>query len=1068
MERIIYLVSNYGKKLIYFIFFLFFFSVLFTDKSFAEKPEIVVQSGHTKNMNEIKYSQDGKYLATGDEKSIKIWEVSSGKLLKTLNESSFSKNFIFTQNNESLVSQFKDTINIWDISSGKLIKSVKNEVLEKISSFSLSSEGKILASSYNEESAKNFVWDLESAITIKTFDTLSNSDRSFLSLNGEYIIINSSDQNSNYYLYIYEISSGKLIKKIPFQFIPGGYYGYNISFNSDLGYFLVNIPCYDDCPDVNNGYGVVELWDISSGKIIKKFKNSSTATFAPDSKYIATGGDIITKSIKIWDIESEKLEQVISGNVSSIDNLSYSPNGKYIFSLTKKGYVHYDEKINVFDAESGKLINTINGNKTGISSITYSKDGKYLATRGIFDKTIKIFEISSGKLIKSFFSGGTYNYCNGSCGEPPSITYSPDGNYLAGNVDSHDPKIRIWDVKTGKIVKTIDSGCQPSGFSSKNIGLVEYNSDGKYITSSCNKAIVFDVKTGKIVKTFKDASRNSDAIFSPDGKYILIPSKGYILDPISKKMTEYDSEGNSVPNKINIYEFNSGKLIKSITAKDLSLFKYTPDFKYLFTYNNNFKCSIWDISSGKLIKTIDALSLSYSPDGKKIAAGRTDGTIKILNSKDFKEIISIVPLGNKDWVTLTPDGYFDSSENGKNLIHWVVGMNIYSLDQFFDEYYTPNLFAKVMSGEQIASNKSIKDGFALPPEVTISNPKEGQTFDTDQIEVTVQVKDIGGGMEDIRLYHNGKIVSKDTRGLAIKSGQKTENIKFNLSLVNGNNTLKATAYSKDRVESNPYQLSIFLSEPKKESTLHLLSIGINKYKNPDLNLNFAENDAKSISNFFDSNVSNLFSSINKKELYNNEATKQGILDSFKSIESKSKIQDVVVIYMGGHGEMVKDNWYFVPHDAVYPENEEYLKKNGLSDVDISNALKEIKAQKIVLLLDSCKSGGAIVKIAQSRGTDERKTLMQLSRSTGVYIVAASTKNQFATELESLKHGIFTYCILEGLNGKADKNKDNKITIGELIVYIQDELPNISEKYKSESQYPVINSTGMDFPIVLKN
>ena len=68
-----------------------------------------------------------------------------------------------------------------------------------------------------------------------------------------------------------------------------------------------------------------------------------------------------------------------------------------------------------------------------------------------------------------------------------------------------------------------------------------------------------------------------------------------------------------------------------------------------------------------------------------------------------------------------------------------------------------------------------------------------------------------------------------------------------------------------------------------------------------------------------------------------------------------------------------------------------------------------------MLVDACKSGAVIIAF---RGFEDRKALSQLSRSTGVHIVAASTKDQFAAEVKELGHGVFTYILLEGLKGKA--------------------------------------------------
>ena len=86
------------------------------------------------------------------------------------------------------------------------------------------------------------------------------------------------------------------------------------------------------------------------------------------------------------------------------------------------------------------------------------------------------------------------------------------------------------------------------------------------------------------------------------------------------------------------------------------------------------------------------------------------------------------------------------------------------------------------------------------------------------------------------------------------------------------------------------------------------------------------------------------------------------------------------------------------------------------------------------------------------------------RSAGVHVVAASTKDQYAAEVKDLGHGVFTYTLLEGLNGKAARPGD-AVTVRKLMGYVEEQLPEITKKYKQEAQYPVVDSRGMDFPLV---
>ena len=80
---------------------------------------------------------------------------------------------------------------------------------------------------------------------------------------------------------------------------------------------------------------------------------------------------------------------------------------------------------------------------------------------------------------------------------------------------------------------------------------------------------------------------------------------------------------------------------------------------------------------------------------------------------------------------------------------------------------------------------------------------------------------------------------------------------------------------------------------------------------------------------------------------------------------------------------------------------------------------------------------------------------------------AQRASQLAAEIDELHHGLFTYVLLNGLKGEAVVGAANRsITVRGLLAYIEDQLPEVSKKYKSVAQYPVSSSKGQDFPVAL--
>src|SRR5690606_5802883 len=100
--------------------------------------------------------------------------------------------------------------------------------------------------------------------------------------------------------------------------------------------------------------------------------------------------------------------------------------------------------------------------------------------------------------------------------------------------------------------------------------------------------------------------------------------------------------------------------------------------------------------------------------------------------------------------------------------------------------------------------------------------------------------------------------------------------------------------------------------------------------------------------------------------------------------------------------------------------------------------------------------------------DNEKALAQLSRSAGVHVMASAGSEQFASEFKELGHGLFTYTLLEALNGQADgAPRDGSISVFELKSYLDAKVPVYSEKHKGKPQYPFTFSIGQDFPVLMR-
>lgn len=467
-------------------------------------------------------------------------------------------------------------------------------------------------------------------------------------------------------------------------------------------------------------------------------------------------------------------------------------------------------------------------------------------------------------------------------------------------------------------------------------------------------------------------------------------------------------------------------------------------------------------------------AVNLSRDGRWLVAGFGDGTLRWYRRNDGIEQLAFYPHTNRvDWIAWTPDGRYAASQDGDALLGWHLDQgadkaaDFLPLTRFAERHHDPAGVAGVLANRVTAPTRpsaDIRQGVSLPPLVRIVSPAAAGTVSTERLEVEVVARDRGAGVDEFRLRLNGKVVASQSAVRKAKTSKKENQetrTRFSVRLEPGNNEIEVIALGMNRVESEPARLLVVAPKSPDRPLLHVLAIGVNEYRNSALNLNYSVPDASGIAQFFKAVPRSLFRDVRIGEMYDSQATRGNILEALRKLR-ETRPEDAVLVYLAGHGETVADDWYFIPHDVTAPEQPEKLRQGGLSSQDLALELKNIPARKVVILIDACKSGAAA---AGFRGLQDRRALAQLSRASGTHLIAATTKEQLASELPTLGHGVFTYTLLQGLQGKAASGGKD-VTARKLMVYVEQALPELTKRYRAEEQYPVVNSTGMDFPLVL--
>ena len=226
-------------------------------------------------------------------------------------------------------------------------------------------------------------------------------------------------------------------------------------------------------------------------------------------------------------------------------------------------------------------------------------------------------------------------------------------------------------------------------------------------------------------------------------------------------------------------------------------------------------------------------------------------------------------------------------------------------------------------------------------------------------------------------------------------------------------------------------------------------IGIGAYQDERLNLSYTVNDAQGL---YDLLTDPLYGAIPKENvqlLLSEEATTANIRKALNALRRKATPDDTVIIYYSGHGAPEEDQTYWVTYDADIDD----LLSTALSSNDIADMLDRISSKQLITFLDSCYSAATVKRTHQSRSIP---TEIPWDKFTGEgrVIISASNGKELSLELDEYKHGVFTYYLLEGLKGKADKNEDGYVEVEEIWDFVKRQVQD-KARAEGNKQTPIL-------------
>jgi WD40 repeat protein len=223
--------------------------------------------------------------------------------------------------------------------------------------------------------------------------------------------------------------------------------------------------------------GTILLWDVGSGRPRRSIRSrlhlASSLVLSPDERVLAAAYE--SGWLSLWDVHTGKELATWRGGDRPGLGLAFSPDGKALFSTGR-----YDGEVRVWDVSSRKLLRAWKAHEGDIA-LSLSPDGKTLASGGVTRPALKLWESGTGKdWVPASFTKAP---------DTLAVAFGPDGQRLASA--GADGTVLLWDVATGALRRRL-AGHQDQvralAFSPRGDRLASVSADGT--------ALVWDI-TGR-------------------------------------------------------------------------------------------------------------------------------------------------------------------------------------------------------------------------------------------------------------------------------------------------------------------------------------------------------------------------------------------------------------------------------------------------------------------------------------------------------------------------------------------------------------------------------------------
>jgi WD40 repeat protein/DNA-binding SARP family transcriptional activator/class 3 adenylate cyclase len=407
--------------------------------------------------------------------------------------------------------------------------------------------------------------------------------------------------------------------------------------------------------------------------------DSRGVSWSPDGRYIAASS---LNNTRIWEAESGRLRYTLLGHAGFAFSVAWSPDSSRLVTGGSDGTARVWEIGEEGVREQWSL--SAQETMSGIVGVAFSPSGTQVMAGDAGISAVKIWELGPG---------GGAEWANLPAAGYPAAGFMPDGRGVVAVSPNDDGALTIWDLRTGRDVRTLGPATDYFWFGSfdvspngSSIALGGTSSDLGYGGAAAVRT--WDSSTGQELFRIGHEWDVNQVSFSPDGEFLItaawggtakiIDRTGHVIRVLQEEMTasndvsdaDFSPDGLLVATAaateqglrhVRIWDWKRGEVVRTIDTNASSL-DFDPSGSRIATAGSEGPVEIWNVERGTRASVLEGQSggvtdVAFSPDGSRVATSSEDGTVRLFEAATGTQQLVLPRSGCAvSGVNFSPDG----------------------------------------------------------------------------------------------------------------------------------------------------------------------------------------------------------------------------------------------------------------------------------------------------------------------------------------------------------------------------------------------------------------------------